>query len=72
MQNLVLRKILKAFKNSLSIVIKLEAAIALLKVKFNKICKNYILRIIQIFKNYLIRFRVSSSFSLYNNKTKLD
>ena len=52
--------------------IKLEAAISLLKVRFNRICKNYTLRIIQIFKNYLIRLRVSSSFLLYNNKVKLD
>ena len=72
MQNLVLRKILEAFKNSFSIAIKLEAAIALLKVKFNRICKNYTLRIMQISKNYLIRLRVSSSFPPYNNEAELD
>ena len=72
LQNLVLRKILKAFKNSSSIVIKLKAAISLSKVRFNRICKNYALRIMQISKNYSIRLRVSSSFPLYNNEAELD
>ena len=52
--------------------IKIEAAISLLKVRFNRICKNYALRIMQISKNHLIRIRVSSSFSLYNNEAELD
>ena len=72
MQNLALRKILEAFKNSLSMTMKLEAAISSSKVRFNKICKNYALRIMQISKNYSIRLRVSSSFSLYNNEDELD
>jgi hypothetical protein len=72
LQNLVLRKIFKAFKNSLNIIIKLKAAISLSKVRFNRICRNYILRIMQISKNYLIRLRVSSNFLLYNNEVELD
>ena len=72
LQNSALRKILEAFKNSLSIVIELEAAISSSKVKFNRICKNYALRIMQISKNHSIRLRVSSSFPLYNNEAELD
>ena len=51
---------------------ELEAAIPPPKVKFNKICMNYLLRIMQLFKNHLIRIRVSTSFSLYNNGNELD
>ena len=53
-------------------VIELEAAIPPPKVRFNRICKNYALRIMQIPKNYSIRLRVSSSFPLYNNRAELD
>ena len=45
LQNLALRKILEAFKTSPIIIMKLEAAIPPPKVKFNKICMNYSLRI---------------------------
>jgi hypothetical protein len=72
LQNLILRKILEAFKNSLSMTIELEAAIFLLKVRFNRICRNYVLKIMQISKNYSIRLRVSSSFSSYNSKAELN
>ncbi len=51
---------------------KLEAAISPSKVRFNRICKNYALRIMQISKNHSIRLRVSSSFSSYNNEAELD
>lgn len=51
---------------------KLEAAISLLKVRFDRICKNYALRIMQILKNHLIKLRISSSFLLYNNETELN
>src|SRR6266496_6624848 len=71
-QNSALRKILGAFKNSLSMTIKLEAAISSSKVRFNRICKNYALRIMQISKNHPIRLRVSSSFPPYNNGAELD
>ena len=45
LQNLALRKILGAFKTSLIIIIELEAAIPPPKVRFNKTCMNYLLRI---------------------------
>ncbi len=51
---------------------KLEAAIPPPKVRFNKICMNYSLRIMQLFKNHPIRTRVSTSFPPYNNGNELD
>ncbi len=51
---------------------KLEAVIPPYKVKFEKICMNYSLRIMQLFKNHFIRARVSTSFSPYNNGNELD
>src|SRR5204863_7238321 len=51
---------------------KLEAAIISSRARFNRICKNYTLRIMQIPKNHSIRLRVSASFSLYNNEADLD
>ena len=51
---------------------KLEAAISPPKIRFNKICMNYSLRIMQLFKNHLIRARVSTSFPSYNNNNELN
>jgi len=51
---------------------KLEAAIISSKARFDRICKNYALRIMQISKNHSIRLRVSTSFSSYNNGAELD
>ena len=51
---------------------ELEAAIPPPKVRFNKICMNYSLRIMQLFKNHPIRTRVSTSFPPYNNGNELD
>ena len=51
---------------------KLEAAIPPPKIRFNKICMNYSLRIMQLFKNHSIRTRVSISFPPYNNDNELD
>ena len=51
---------------------KLKAAIISSKARFDRICKNYALRIMQISKNHSIRLRVSTSFSSYNNEAELD
>ena len=51
---------------------KLEAAIISSRSRFNRICKNYALRIMQISKNHSIRFRVSASYSSYDNEAELD
>src|SRR5436189_5242119 len=53
-------------------IIELEAAIISSRARFNRLCKNYALRIMQIPKNHSIRLRVSASFSLYNNEADLD
>ena len=72
LQNLALRKILEAFKTSPIKAMKLEAAISSSKVRFNKTCMNYSLRIMQLFKNHSIRVRVSTSFPSYNNDKELN
>ena len=72
LQNAALRKILGAFKTSLYMTMKLEAAIISSKARFDRICKNYALRIMQISKNHPIRLRVSTSFSSYDNEAELD
>ena len=72
LQNLALRKILGAFKTSPIMAMELEAAIPPPKVRFNKICMNYSLRIMQLFKNHPIRTRVSTSFPPYNNGNELN
>ena len=51
---------------------KLEATIPPPKIRFNKICMNYSLRIMQLFKNHPIRTRISTSFPPYNNGNGLD
>ena len=51
---------------------ELEAAIPPPKVKFNKICINYSLKIMQLFKNHSIRTRVSTNFPSYNNDNELN
>ena len=51
---------------------EIEASLPPPKVKFNKICKNYALRILKMHKNHLIRLRVSFSFPLFLNGIELD
>ena len=48
LQNSALRKILEAFKLSSYMTMKLKAAIISSRSRFNRICKNYALRIMQI------------------------
>jgi len=72
LQNSALRKILGAFKTSPYMAMELEAAIISPKARFNRICKNYALRIMQIPKNHSIRLRVSASFPSYNNEAELN
>ena len=72
LQNLALRKILGAFKTFPIMAMELEAAIPPPKIRFDKICMNYSLRIMQLFKNHLIRTRISTSFPPYNNDSELN
>src|SRR5207247_7699321 len=60
------------FKTSFYMAMKLEAAIISPRSRFNRICKNYALRIMQISKNHSIRLRVSASYSSYDNEAELD
>ncbi len=46
LQNSALKKILEAFKTSSIAVMKIEADIVLVSVRFEKLCKNYALRIL--------------------------
>ena len=72
LQNQTLRKILGTFKTSPASVMKIKASILPSKVRFNRICKNYALRILQMHEKYSIRLRVSSGFSLFVNEIELD
>src|SRR5438034_1670838 len=72
LQNSALRKILGAFKTSSYMTMELKAAIISSKARFDRICRNYALRIMQIPKNHPIRLRVSASYSPYNNEAELN
>src|SRR5204863_6653394 len=52
--------------------LRFEIKFYVIKTRFNRICKNYALRIMQIPKNHPIRLRVSASFPPYNNGADLD
>ena len=51
---------------------EIEASLPPPKVRFNKICKNYALRILKMHENHSIRLRISSSFPLFSNGMELD
>ena len=51
---------------------KLKTVIISFRARFNRIYKNYILKIMQILKNHSIKLRVLASFSSYNNEADLD
>ena len=73
LQNSVLRKILKAFRTFLIAVMKIEADIASVSIRFEKLCKNYALKILQMQSSHSVKQRVSfnSSFSNENNEINL-
>src|SRR6266487_617298 len=72
LQNQTLRKILDTFKTSPISAMEIEASIPPSKVRFNRICKNYALRILQMHERHSIRLRVSSSFPSFSNEIELD
>ena len=51
---------------------EIEASLPPPKVKFNKICKNYALRILKIYENHPIKLRVLANFPLFSNEIKLN
>src|SRR5437762_12412751 len=73
LQNSALRKILEAFRISSTAVMKIEAGIASVAVRFEKLCKNYSLKILQMQNSHSVKQRVSfnSSFSSENNGINL-
>src|SRR5438034_3020408 len=77
LQNSALRKILEAFRTSSIAVMEIEAGIVSVSVRFEKLCKNYALRILQMQNSHSVKQRVpfNSSFSSENNEinlTKID
>ena len=72
LQNIILRKMLDTFKISLINTMKLEASIPSPKIKFERICKNYAWRTLQMHENHPIKLRVSFSFPPHSNGMKLN
>ena len=72
LQNQALRKILGVFKTSPISAMEIKASLPPSKVRFNKICKNYTLRTLQMHEKHSIRLRVSSSFPPFKNGIELD
>ena len=73
LQNSTLRKILKAFRTFSITVMKIEAEIVSVSIRFEKLCKNYALRILQMQSSHSVKQRASfnSSFSDENNEINL-
>ncbi len=71
LQNVALRKILETFKTSSTKVMEIEAVIPPSKVRFEKICYNYIIRIMQMNLIYLIIERIPEGFLLFIGKAEL-
>src|SRR5436190_9275653 len=63
LQNSALLKILGAFKNSPVSAMEIEAALPPTKVRFDKLCKNYALRILQMQDSHSVKQRVTSNSS---------
>ena len=72
LQNQALRKILGVFKTSPVSAMEIEASLPPCKVRFNKICKNYALRMLQMHEQHPIRLRVSSGYPPFENGIDLD
>ena len=64
---------LGAFKDSSIIIMKIEADILPISIRFEKICKNYTLKILKMQENHLIKLKISatSPFSAQNNGINL-
>ena len=63
LQNKALYRILEAFKTSSEAAMKVEANLESVRVKLNKKCRKYALRVITLYENYSIRQRTPLSFS---------
>ena len=72
LQNQALRKILEVFKTSSVSAIEIEVSLPSCKVRFNKICRNYAARILQMHEKHPIRLRVSFSFSSHKSEIEMN
>lgn len=63
-QNQALQKILGAFKKSPTRAMEIEASIPPPQVRFNKICRSYILRSLDFNNSHIIKQRLPASFTL--------
>src|SRR6266536_4563027 len=68
LQNAVLRTILGVFKTSFIKIMEIEAAVSPSRVRFEKTCYNYVIRIMQMNSMYLIIERVPEDFLLFIGK----
>ena len=57
-----------AFKTSPISAMEIEAAISPVSVRFNKLCQNYAIRILQMQDSYPIKKRIPANFLFSNNK----
>ena len=62
LQNSALRKILKVFKTSSTAALQIEATVSSSKVRLNRLCRQYVLRVTTLSENHSIRKRTSYSF----------
>ncbi len=67
-----MRTILGVFKTSFTKVMEIEAAILLSRVRFEKTCYNYVVRIMQMNLMHLIIERVPEDFPLFIGKAEFD
>ena len=72
LQNKALRKVLGAFKSSPIRAMEIEASLPPPVIRFQKLCKNYALRLLTIDEEHPLRQRVSSSFPPFSTGLELD
>ena len=63
LQNTALYKILKVFRTSSAAAMKLKADIESVKIRLNKKCRKYTLRVITLSENHSVKQRTSYSYS---------
>ena len=63
LQNTALYKILEVFRTSSAAAMKLKADIESVKIRLNKKCRKYTLRVITLSENHSVKQRTSYSYS---------
>ena len=72
LQNSMLRKILGAFKTSPIAAMEIEASVIPVNIRFEKACKSYAFRAIQMNINHPIQMRTTNSFPPQKNRMEID